>query len=35
MIERAQAMKALLRGALRCNCADLEECGRRIAAARV
>jgi MerR family redox-sensitive transcriptional activator SoxR len=31
LIVRAQTMKALLRTALRCNCMDLEECGRRVA----
>lgn len=29
-IERAQAMKMLLRDALRCNCMDLDQCGRKI-----
>jgi DNA-binding transcriptional MerR regulator len=33
-IERARGMQALLRRALRCNCLSLEECGRRIGAAR-
>jgi MerR family redox-sensitive transcriptional activator SoxR len=30
LIERAQAMKQLLRTALRCNCVDAGECGRRL-----
>jgi DNA-binding transcriptional MerR regulator len=33
-IERTRAMQELLRRALRCNCLTLEECGRRIGAAR-
>lgn len=33
MIERAHAMKALLRSALRCNCVDLPQCGRRLRSA--
>ena len=32
LITRAQTMKALLRTALRCNCMDLDQCGRRVAA---
>jgi MerR family transcriptional regulator, redox-sensitive transcriptional activator SoxR len=28
MIARAKTMKALLNGALRCNCVDLDHCGR-------
>jgi DNA-binding transcriptional MerR regulator len=32
-IERAQAMKALLRGALRCKCVDLDQCGRLLLSA--
>jgi MerR family redox-sensitive transcriptional activator SoxR len=30
MIERAHAMKAMLVGALRCNCIDVDQCGRRL-----
>ena len=33
LIERAQAMKALLHGALRCACVDLDQCGRLMLAA--
>jgi MerR family transcriptional regulator, redox-sensitive transcriptional activator SoxR len=29
-IERARVMQTLLRTALRCNCATLDECGRRL-----
>jgi len=31
---RIEAMRAILRHALRCGCLDLAECGKRIAAAR-
>jgi DNA-binding transcriptional MerR regulator len=34
LIQRAHAMQQLLQGALRCNCLSLDECGRRIRAAR-
>ena len=32
-IERLNAMRSLLRSALRCDCLTLEQCGRRISAA--
>jgi DNA-binding transcriptional MerR regulator len=33
-IKRAVAMKALLRGALRCNCMDFDQCGRLLRGSR-
>jgi MerR family redox-sensitive transcriptional activator SoxR len=34
VIARARGMQALLKGALRCKCLTLEECGRRLSASR-